>query len=712
MFDTVQAFVLLVIGFGFVIFVHELGHFAVAKAVGVKVTQFAIGFGQALLAYRKGMGASRGSTEPLYHYRIRQYLRHHEQAAKGPVKLPKKPVTMEDLRAEFSDNQIAEAGAAMGFSETEYRLNWMPLGGYVKMLGQEDLNPAAMSDDPRSFNRKPVWARAAVISAGVIMNVIFALIFFTIVFLHGLEQRAPVIGFVEDGSPAQKSYAEGHAGDSKYLGIEPGDKVYKINDTPVEDFGTIQITSALAGEGETLRFHVRRGSESLVFPVVPERNKTTNMLMVGVGNNATTTLADVEMDLPVELAKANVRPGMKITKAGDMPVDDYAQLRRVLLAAKGEPVSIRFEPTDKAKGAKPVTIEARATPRLAYDEDAKQFHWLGLVVPATVQMVLEDTPAARAGIKQRDTILRIGQTTYPHHAQVTDLIKATDGRPFGVTLDRDGKRIDIELATAQKNQIGVLLTSSPNSNIIAAVRSDSPFRDLRLPAGTRITGVNGKPVTNLREIQQSFVAAVRGATKEGEKLTSLDMPITAELAVGPPESRTVSQHVVHLGPEAITFLRNAGWEMPMALNLPYFESQMITVQRDNPIDAAMLGLDKTKEFGLQVYVTILRLFQGTVPASELRGPLGIAHIGTKVAEQGWPKLLFFLGVISVNLAVINFLPMPIVDGGLMVFLLIEKLKGSPVSEKVMNAANVVGLLLIGSIFLFTLFHDSMRLFGG
>ncbi len=109
---------------------------------------------------------------------------------------------------------------------------------------------------------------------------------------------------------------------------------------------------------------------------------------------------------------------------------------------------------------------------------------------------------------------------------------------------------------------------------------------------------------------------------------------------------------------------------------------------------------------------LTRLFQGTVPVKELRGPIGIAHIGTKVAKQGWSYLMFFLGLISVNLAVVNFLPIPITDGGLMLFLIVEKVKGSPVSPRVQTAAFFIGLALIGSVFLITLFHDTTRLFSG
>ena len=145
--------ILLILGFGFVVFWHELGHFLAAKWAGVKVEQFAVGFGQAICSWRQGMGFRWGSSGKEY-----------EQM----------------LRSDF-------AGAKVG--ETEYRLNWLPLGGYVKMLGQDDLRPNAAVDDPRAYNNVPIGHRMIIVSAGVIMNVILAAILFMALFLLGF--RAP-----------------------------------------------------------------------------------------------------------------------------------------------------------------------------------------------------------------------------------------------------------------------------------------------------------------------------------------------------------------------------------------------------------------------------------------------------------------------------------------------------------------------------------------
>jgi regulator of sigma E protease len=114
---------------------------------------------------------------------------------------------------------------------------------------------------------------------------------------------------------------------------------------------------------------------------------------------------------------------------------------------------------------------------------------------------------------------------------------------------------------------------------------------------------------------------------------------------------------------------------------------------------------------MQTYLTFARLFQGTVKIEHLKGPVGIAHIGTRLADRGMIWLLFFMALISINLAVINFLPLPIVDGGQFIFLLIEQVRGRPVPIQVQNAATIAGLVLIGSLFLIVTFNDIMGLFG-
>src|SRR4051812_29852224 len=110
------SFILLVLGFGFVVFFHELGHFLAAKWAGVKVEQFAVGFGHALLSWRKGMGVRVGSTNAEYERRISEHLAKDERNTPDSLNSP-------------SHEQLKRAADELALGETEYRLNWIPLGG-------------------------------------------------------------------------------------------------------------------------------------------------------------------------------------------------------------------------------------------------------------------------------------------------------------------------------------------------------------------------------------------------------------------------------------------------------------------------------------------------------------------------------------------------------------------------------------------------------
>src|SRR4051812_31877440 len=151
--DQVPSFLLLALGFGFVIFWHELGHFLAAKWADVKVEQFAVGFGHALLSWRKGLGFRVGTSRIEYEKSAREYIEKHQGLE----------ATHELTEAVSDEQRISAAGDALGISETEYRLNWIPLGGYVKMLGQDDLRPDASQNDPRAYNMKPISKRMVIV---------------------------------------------------------------------------------------------------------------------------------------------------------------------------------------------------------------------------------------------------------------------------------------------------------------------------------------------------------------------------------------------------------------------------------------------------------------------------------------------------------------------------------------------------------------------
>ena len=139
---------LVLLGFGAVILVHEFGHFIAAKLAGIKVEAFSLFMPPILLGLRR--------TEDGFRLRIL------------PEVLPKEGDESGDGALSFTFGRKGRA------SETEYRVGLIPFGGFVKMLGQEDTGPVKTSDDPRSFANKPTGTRAGVLAAGVVFNVISA----------------------------------------------------------------------------------------------------------------------------------------------------------------------------------------------------------------------------------------------------------------------------------------------------------------------------------------------------------------------------------------------------------------------------------------------------------------------------------------------------------------------------------------------------------
>src|SRR5437762_3389681 len=293
--SNVFSIILLIVGFGFVIFWHELGHFIAAKWVGIKVEQFAVGMGHALVSFRKGIGWRLGNTRKEYESRIRVHLK-----SKG--------VDTGD-GDQSTEAQMSRAADELGLGETEYRLSWIPIGGYVKMLGQDDTRPGADVDDPRAFNKKSIPQRMNVVSAGVIMNIILAAILFMALFLYGFRAAAPVIGQVAAASPALRA------------SLRPGDTVLTFDGHVQHDWTNITLNTALASPDEPIQVHVRHadGTEQTI-PVQPVKPEGASKAFLAMGIYQSWSLKGVkEKDWLEEPENPDLeQPGLRTVKPGDV----------------------------------------------------------------------------------------------------------------------------------------------------------------------------------------------------------------------------------------------------------------------------------------------------------------------------------------------------------------------------------------------------------
>lgn len=699
---TLGNILLMVAGFGFIIAVHESGHFLAARWAGIRVQAFAVGFGSALVSWRKGLGLRRGSSEA-------EYLR---LTANGTRRIdPADPACV---------------------SHTEYRLNWFPFGGYVKMLGQEDANPAAASNATDSFTSKSVPKRMVVISGGVVMNLILAAVLFVIAYSAGIREPLPIVGLVAPGSAAEAA------------GFRPGDRVLSIDGEKVRTFSDIALATALSAGGRPLTFEVARPSHASPLPltVLPRKNGE-GMLQIGVGPAPAALIPDrfasraekrdFQAMLPF-VGLAGVEPGMRLASVAGEPIPEAGTedplalpLEEAIAQSGGAPIELVFRDDATARDA---LVQITPRPRL---ETARTrigafsgafLHLLGLV-PA-VPILSVEAPAKAAGLLPGDLLARVGSTDWPSIPETMAEIQSRRGGSVEMIVVRGGfggPRLPLTARVDANGRVGFRFSHPASAPPVLARAPDffplgpedaapvaPPAARLSpaLLAGSRIVGLAGsdEPPGSFADLRAAIQRLIAGPHERNEPATielEIELPIT-DAGSSPSRERIA----LSLTSEEVHALYGRAWEADDLL-AAFAVAQFTDIAR-NPIDAVAKGVRKTHQIITSTYLTFLRLFQRTVPADQLRGPVGITHIGARVASQGMVYLVFFLGLISANLAVINFLPLPLVDGGLMLFLIIEALTKRPVSIAVQNIATLIGLALIGAVFLFVTFNDLFRLF--
>ncbi|MGD9690473.1 MAG: site-2 protease family protein [Phycisphaerales bacterium] len=713
---------LVIFAFGGIIAIHELGHFVAARWAGIRVLAFAIGFGPALCSWRKGLGFRRGSSEPEYQARLR---------AAGPR---------------------TRRGIVEGVWPTEYRLNFLPLGGYVKMLGQEDLDPGAQSTEPDSYQRCLPWKRMVVISAGVIANIVSAAIFFVIAFSIGMRDVQPKVGAVVPGRPA----AEAAALNAAALGItdpglRPRDTILAVNGDRPRSFAEVGLAVAMTARGGKVDLEVERPGvpQPLRFSIEPKEDPATRMLALGFAPALSGWVYGSETRLTnsgatevrgawAALGLAGVEPGMALVRAGDrrsagepgVPGDAAAvltpyDLEEAMKRSGGASVEVVFRGTDGREAGGQIAPEPEYETQAFELQDEGEYaltHVAGLVPVMMVRSASAEQGAGyAAGLREGDVFARLGDAEWPSVAQGVDEIRraersivVTVWRPSAPGNDDAGNFVELGKVPVRNGRIGFGLGTTAGSSArlarwptLRAVTRDGAKGTapeeirpagarLELPAGARVVAVEGEATPTLHAVRDRLRALAAAAGRG-----TIDVRLDVETAYAEGPARR--QVVMKLGEAERAALAELSWTSPIPAAM--WEAEHVLIRAAGPLDALGLGLSRTKSFMINVYLTIARLFQGTVRVEHLQGPVGIAHAGTIFAERGYVWLLFFMALVSVNLAVVNFLPMPIVDGGQFLFLLWEQCTGRPVSVRVQNAATLVGLVLICSLFLVVTYND-------
>jgi regulator of sigma E protease len=142
----------------------------------------------------------------------------------------------------------------------------------------------------------------------------------------------------------------------------------------------------------------------------------------------------------------------------------------------------------------------------------------------------------------------------------------------------------------------------------------------------------------------------------------------------------------------------------------HFRSLIRTLPPQSVQSALRRGFDDTVDNILRIYAMLRSLFQRRVSPKLLGGPIMIASVAYSQADTGLTELVHFLGILSINLAVLNFLPVPPLDGGQMVFLLAEKVRGRPLPDSAMIVGSWIGIFLLLCLMLYVMYQDILRFF--
>ena len=295
MIDFLTIAVAFIIAIGVIVTVHEFGHYWVARRCGVRVLRFSVGFGRPL--WRRTMGRD----------------------------------------------------------ETEWVIAALPLGGYVKMLDEREVDVPA-GERHRAFNTQPVAARAAIVAAGPAINVLLALVAYSATFMLGVPGAVPRIGGVEPDSPAAVA------------GFEPGDRIVAVagDATPTwADARLALLEAGLGGDGRAVEVEVERDGGA---PTV-RRLAVDSLSLRGEVSDPVARLGFQRWlpDLPPRItdvvaesaaARAGLAGGDRVVRAGDMPIDDWRQWVDYVRERPGEtfPVTVRRDGAERTVQLTPETV--------------------------------------------------------------------------------------------------------------------------------------------------------------------------------------------------------------------------------------------------------------------------------------------------------------------------------------------------------------------
>ncbi|MEM7167086.1 MAG: RIP metalloprotease RseP [Planctomycetota bacterium] len=708
-------FLAALLGLSFLIFIHELGHFLAAKRVGIRVECFCIGFQPTIFGHR----------------------------------------------ARFF---------AFKRGDTEYALGMVPFGGYVKMAGEELNDEKTGAGD--EFGAKGVGERALVLVAGSVMNILLGLVLFVVAFRVGFDSESTIVGTAAIGGPAWTAgiragdkitavngekvieYLElatkvalGGTENPLTIDVERRDgestTTHQFEVTPVKDprrglpfigvstsrllqVGFVEADGAadkagLEVDDRLTNVRLINGAQTWVVPSDIDDGRAWDLIVWFVraypkgriecereregAAPATVTLQPAPVGEPPTEGRPviGVYQQMQMIKAVQphTPAADIFKPGMRIVAINGAP--IRFVESIEVLRLAATTPEVRISFAIGDDvtvQRSQLLRWLGRQVvmgPGSndIATVAENSAAARLGIQPGATLLQLGETAILDKESLQAALEAiSNGKGTSREVAwHDGTARRTGTLTAAETDLGVTLASKAT---IGFIHDDSPAARAGLLAGDAIVQVADTPVGAWPDFMKSVVTEIPPAWYQFFRKESSFESKTVRVRI----ERGGETVEVDLTPEVA---HNPTVGLGIKLNTTRLQSTVA--------EACVLGPKRGWAWTMRVFMTLKSLVKRDVAMKNLSGPVGIFAVGTAASKKGFGWYIFILAVISINLGIFNLLPFPILDGGHLAFLAVEKIKGSPVSERIQIWAFNIAFILLISLALFVTYNDILRLLG-
>ena len=665
-----------VIGFGFVIFIHEMGHFLAAKKVGITCSAFSIGFPLPLV---------KGRWRNIFTYRWRG---------------------------------------------TEYRLGWIPFGGFVAMQGQAD-SPTQLDEinkeDPGDYRNKSYWQKTLVLLGGVTMNMITAVIGFILAFQLGVTFIEPTVGMVSQSSAAWM--------DNK---VKVGDRIIEVNGREVVDFEDV-VYSGIFDGGDSIRVKVRRveddKSVEKTFDIPLDEDPTFGIKLPGIKAMHRVIISEAEAaKFPESLGEDRPQDGDELIEIDGRAVRNAEDAVGFIARSRGEiTLKLRRGLDDDAR-----EWTVKHTPRRSVTTSSAAYNFGMSFTPVPwVDRVRKGGAADVAGLLPGDRPVAVTGTDGVEHklssfGDLTRLVDESGGREIVVTVERKGKLVGVPVTPDEREvhpgryALGITAgTVDPEADPetaakaieeisskiqVYSVRPGGVADKAGIKAGDEIVGakVGGHEYYDPVE---GFWSGVFGSDEQNFGRAAL---FTAFAAAQDPETGEAKELVLSVqredglheialtpdlnGPDSAAMMLLAGGEL---------RSEPVTYGLGRSIAE---GFYHSKKVGYKIMMTLSGLFSGRISITHLGGPLVIAKRSYSLAGWGLGTLIFFLAFISVNLAIVNLIPLPVLDGGQWLIVTVEAIRGKPLPERVMNVVGFASFIAVIGLMLFVLGNDIVTVF--